>query len=162
MAEIQDGLTVIGADAVIKGDMSVESRARILGRFEGTIKSKGQIEVADKATCKAAIDASVVQIDGTVEGNVTASEKVQLNATARVTGDLTAAKLIVTEGAAYSGKITVGPNALKSRPAETPARVEGSMPRDAVAPAGAPAMGGAKEPAMAGPPKDAAAAQMKR
>ena len=62
--------------------------------------------------CKAVVEASTVSIDGAVEGNITATDKVQLNATARMTGDLVAAKLVVTEGAAFTGHITVGPNAL--------------------------------------------------
>ena len=144
MAETQDGWTVIGSDTVIKGEMAVENRARILGRFEGTIKSKGQVEVADKATRKAIVEASIVQIDGAVEGNITATDKVQLNATARMTGDLVAAKLIVTEGAAFTGHITVGPNALKNRATETVARSESGPPRE---PAGH--MGSEKEPALA-------------
>ena len=144
MPEIQDGWTIIGSDTVIKGEMSVENKARILGRFEGTIKSKGQVEVADKATCKAIVEASIVQIDGAVEGNITATDKVQLNATARMTGDLVAAKLVVTEGAAFTGHITVGPNALKNRATESAPRSEASPPRE---PAGHTAS--EKEPALA-------------
>ena len=117
MAESHNGETIIGPDAMIKGEMSIENRARILGRFEGTIRSKGQVEVADKATCKAVVEAGTVQVDGTVEGNITATERVQLNATARVTGDVVAAKLVVTEGASFTGHVTVGPNALKGRAA---------------------------------------------
>ncbi len=137
MAESHNGETIIGADATIKGEMSVEHRARILGRFEGTIRSKGQVEVADKATCKAVVEAGTVQVDGTVEGNITATERVQLNATARVTGDVVAAKLVVTEGASFTGHVSVGPNALKGRGAGP----EGPRPSPA-----APESGPSKEP----------------
>jgi len=132
MAESHNGETIIGPDAMIKGEMSIENRARILGRFEGTIRSKGQVEVADKATCKAVVEAGTVQVDGTVEGNITATDRVQLNATARVTGDLVAAKLIVTEGASFSGHVSVGPNALKGR-AAGPAAADGPRPSPAAA-----------------------------
>ena len=132
MAESHNGETIIGPDAMIKGEMSIENRARILGRFEGTIRSKGQVEVADKATCKAVVEAGTVQVDGTVEGNITATDRVQLNATARVTGDLVAAKLVVTEGASFTGHVTVGPNALKGR-AAGPARADEPRPSTATA-----------------------------
>ncbi len=144
MAEIHNGETIIGPDAMIKGEMSVENRARILGRFEGTIRSKGQVEVADKATCKAVVEAGTVQVDGTVEGNITASDRVQLNATARVTGDLVAAKLVVTEGASFTGHMSVGPNALKGRaagstkadePRPSPAAAEPVAPKEHQVPA---------------------------
>ncbi|MFG0316203.1 MAG: polymer-forming cytoskeletal protein [Planctomycetota bacterium JB042] len=117
MAEHQSTTeTVIGADTVIKGDMTVESRARILGRFEGTIRAKGEIQVADKAQCSASVEAGVVHVDGALEGNITAAEKAALNATARVKGDLVAPKLVVTEGAAFQGHVSVGPDAMKNRP----------------------------------------------
>ncbi len=116
MAEQQSSETVIGADTTIKGDMTVESRARILGKFEGTIRAKGQIQVADKAQCRASVEAGVVHVDGTLEGNITAAEKAELNATARVKGDLVAPKLVVVEGASFNGHMNVGPDALKNRP----------------------------------------------
>jgi cytoskeletal protein CcmA (bactofilin family) len=116
MADVHssDSGTVIGADTVIKGEMTVENRARILGRFEGTIQAKGQVEVADKAICKANVEAATVQVDGLVEGNITAKDKASLNGTAKVVGDLVASKLVVSEGAAFKGHLHVGPDAIKA------------------------------------------------
>jgi cytoskeletal protein CcmA (bactofilin family) len=119
MAELQDGGTIIGADTVIKGEMTAESRAKILGRFEGTIKAKGQIEVADKAACQADVQAKVVQIDGGMNGNILASEKVQLNASAQMKGDVTAPKLVVADGACVDGHFKIGPDAAKKGPLPT-------------------------------------------
>jgi cytoskeletal protein CcmA (bactofilin family) len=113
MADAAANETVIGSDTTIKGDMTVESRARILGKFEGTIRAKGHLEIADAARCRADVETGTIQIDGTMEGNITASDKAQLNATARVSGDLVAAKLIVAEGAAFTGHVSVGPDAIK-------------------------------------------------
>lgn len=113
MAESQDSGTVIGADTVVKGEMTAENRARILGRFEGTIKAKGQVEIADKANCQADVEAKIVQIDGGMQGNITATEKVQLNATAQMRGDVLATKLVVSDGACVDGHFKVGPDAVK-------------------------------------------------
>lgn len=113
MAEGQSNETIIGADTIIKGDMTVESRARILGVFEGTIRAKGHIQVADKGRCKASVEAGLIHVDGVVEGNMTAKDKVELNASAKVKGDLVAPKLVVAEGAAFTGHVNVGPDAAK-------------------------------------------------
>lgn len=113
MPENQNSETVIGADTTIKGDMTVESRARILGVFEGTIQAKGQIQIADKGRCKASVDAGLIHVDGLVEGNLTATDKVELNATSKVKGDLVAPKLVVIEGAAFTGHVNVGPDAVR-------------------------------------------------
>lgn len=101
-------ITVIGADTHIKGEMSFGSTARVLGTFEGTISAKGEIQIAEGATCRASIEAGTISIDGVVEGNVTAHEKLLLNQKARMKGDLVAATLIVAEGAQFSGHVSVG------------------------------------------------------
>ena len=127
MSEHEIG-TVIGADTVIKGEMTVKNRARILGRFEGTIQAQGQVEVADKAVCKADVQTSTIQVDGTVEGNITAADKAQLNGTAKVVGDLVASKLVVTEGAAFKGQVHVGPDAVKGGGVQRPVQEKPKEP----------------------------------
>src|SRR5262245_19533317 len=114
MADTTSQGTVIGADTHIKGDMTFESTARLLGTFEGRISSKGELQVASGATCRAAVEASKVMIDGELEGNLTARERVELTAKAKVKGDLIASRLVVAEGAAFVGHLTVGPDAAKS------------------------------------------------
>lgn len=113
MAEQTNQTTIIGADTHIKGEMSFDNTARLLGTFEGKIAAKGELHVADGASCRAEVEASRVNVDGSVEGDVTARERVQLNAKATMRGDLVAAKLVVAEGATFVGHVTVGPDAAK-------------------------------------------------
>lgn len=129
MAEPQEGGTIIGSDTVIKGEMTAEHRARILGRFEGTIKAKGHVEVADKATCQADVQAKIVQIDGGMHGNILASDRVQLNATAQMKGDVMASKLVVADGACLDGHFRVGPEAVKKGAAPTAPVDPGAGPK---------------------------------
>lgn len=105
--------TVIGPDTHVRGELAFDSPARILGTLEGKIAAKQDVHVGEGATCKASIDAQSVLIDGNVEGDVVARERVQLNAKARVNGDITAATLVVAEGATFVGSVRVGPDAQK-------------------------------------------------
>jgi cytoskeletal protein CcmA (bactofilin family) len=114
MAEGSNQTTVIGADTHIKGDMTFDGTARILGSFEGKISAKGDLHVADGATCRAVVEAGRVTVDGAVEGNVAARDRVELTAKAKMKGDLVASKLLVAEGASFVGHVTVGPEAAKS------------------------------------------------
>jgi cytoskeletal protein CcmA (bactofilin family) len=114
MADTTPQATIIGPDTHIKGDMTFESTARLLGTFEGKITSKGELQVASGATCRAAVEATKVTIDGELEGNLLARERVELTAKAKVKGDMVAARLVVAEGAAFVGHLTVGPEAAKS------------------------------------------------
>jgi len=96
--------------------MTFDGTARILGSFEGTIAAKGELQIAEGAKCRAAVEASKVLVDGLVEGNLTGREKVELSSKARVKGDLVTARLVVAEGAAFVGHCTVGPDAKGSKP----------------------------------------------
>lgn len=114
MADTPASTTVIGSDTHIKGDMSFDSTARILGTFEGKITAKGELQVANGATCRAAVEASKVLVDGEVDGNLSARERVELTAKAKMKGDLVSARLVVAEGASFVGHCTVGPDAAKN------------------------------------------------
>lgn len=105
--------TIIGPDTHIKGDMTFDGTARLLGSFEGTITAKGELQIAEGASCRAAVDAAKVTVDGAVDGNVTARERVELTAKAKMKGDVIAARLVVAEGASFVGHCTVGPEATK-------------------------------------------------
>lgn len=122
-----NSMTIIGPDTQIKGEMSFNSTAKLMGTFEGKITAKGELQVAEGATCKATVDAGKVMVDGVVEGDVTASERVQLNSKARMKGDLVALRLVVAEGAAFTGHVSVGPDARKPG-APTPGSTGGTAP----------------------------------
>ncbi len=113
MAEGTNQTTTIGADTSITGEISFESAAQVYGRVEGKIVGKGELRIGSGATCRAAIDAGRVTVDGTVEGDVVGRDRVELTAKARVTGDVTAPKLVVNEGASFYGHCRVGPDAGK-------------------------------------------------
>ncbi len=108
MAEAKLTTTVIGPDTHIKGEMVFDSTARILGTFEGRIVAKGEVQIGEGAACKASVEGSNVIVDGILEGDVTARDRVQLNAQARVIGDVTATTLVVAEGASFVGHCRVG------------------------------------------------------
>jgi len=102
--------TVIGADAVIKGELSFEKGVRLLGKFDGEISSKGNLLIADGATLSGDVKAGSVQINGVMSGNLEATGKVKLAASARLEGDLRTARLEVADGATFVGKCSVGPD----------------------------------------------------
>ncbi len=113
MAE-NDTTTIIGSDSTFKGELSFNAKAQINGRFEGKVDGKGELIVANGATCAAEVNTSAVQVDGNVEGPINASDKVQLNAKGAVKGDITAAKMTMAEGASFYGMCNVGADASKN------------------------------------------------
>jgi cytoskeletal protein CcmA (bactofilin family) len=102
--------TVLGADAVFKGELQFEKGVRLLGKFDGQITSGGQLLISEGAAVTGEVKAGSIRVDGNVKGNLDAAEKVQLTASARVEGDLQAARLEVAEGAVLIGRCVVGVN----------------------------------------------------
>ncbi|MEE9403254.1 MAG: polymer-forming cytoskeletal protein [Algisphaera sp.] len=114
MAENDTQTTVIGADSYFKGELEFDKTARIIGRFDGKITGKGELQVTQSAALKADVESAIANIDGTVEGNITAKDSVKLNANGKVKGDITAAKMVMAEGASFYGMCAVGPDASRS------------------------------------------------
>ena len=112
--------TVIGADAKFKGELSFQGSVKIDGQFEGGIQTPGTVYVSKSGKVKAEMQAGNVDVDGSIEGNVSCEGRVKLNASCTLNGDLKATKLQVMEGASWSGRCEVGPDAGKAQP--TPLR----------------------------------------
>ena len=128
--------TVIGNDVVIKGEITVEKGLRVDGKIEGAVNTKGRVVVGKSGQLNAEVSGGSVLVEGRVKGNITASERVTLEATSNVTGDLTATKLIVNEGATLVGKVNIGPEAVKGAAGaktEVPASVAARMGNQTVA-----------------------------
>src|SRR4029453_9544236 len=106
-----------GNDTHIKGEMSFKKSVRLVGSLEGRVVGEGELHVAEGARCKADVESPAVVVDGSIEGNVTARDKVQLNAKGVVRGDIRAGKMVMSEGASFYGQCAIGPEAIKDVPA---------------------------------------------
>jgi cytoskeletal protein CcmA (bactofilin family) len=116
--------TIIGPDASFKGELSFEKGLRLHGKLEGKINTAGRLHVSKEAKLHADVDAGAIVIEGDVRGNLSANDRIELKQSARYEGDLTASKLVVDEGAVFSGHVSVGPDASKPKgptPASSPA-----------------------------------------
>lgn len=107
-------ITIVGADSHFEGKLTFERTAKINGKFDGEITGKGELQVAQNALCKADVRAGAVAVDGRIEGNVQAGDTVRLNGSGVVKGDISAAKMVMQEGASFYGMCAVGPEAGQS------------------------------------------------
>jgi len=76
--------------------------------FRGEVVTRGRILVGPEGQVKANLSATEVVIDGVVEGNVTAVEKLRLGNHAKLRGNVVAGALIVSEGASLYGRLEIG------------------------------------------------------
>jgi len=94
--------TLIGQDSLIRGEIISKGVVRLDGSLEGSIQADYLI-LGKTGSVKGDMSAREIVVDGTVEGDLTAEELVEINPDGAVEGNIRTAKLIVTEGAFFSG-----------------------------------------------------------
>jgi len=96
----------IGRALRIEGKIISKDNLTIEGEVEGTIEVGDQtLTIGPGAAVKADLAAKTITISGTVTGNVTAGDKVDLRATGSVDGDIVTPRLIMAEGAVITGRV---------------------------------------------------------
>jgi cytoskeletal protein CcmA (bactofilin family) len=102
-----DGLIPTGT--IIRGDIVFGGGLRIDGHVEGSIATNngdpGTLVVSEQAQVDGEIKVSHVVVNGTVRGPIVAADFLELQAKARVTGDVTYRKLEMHLGAVVQGRL---------------------------------------------------------
>lgn len=108
----------IGKSITLKGDLSGNEDLVIEGHVEGRVDlPSNQLTIGANGSCSAEVHAKNVVVIGKVNGNVIATERIEIQATGLVNGDVSAPKLIVQEGAVVNGSIEMGSKAKASQAA---------------------------------------------
>ncbi len=96
----------LGKSVVFKGELSSAEDLTLDGHLEGTIDvGDHSLTIGPDADVRANITGKVVIIHGRVNGKVAASQKIQLQETASVDGELTAPKFVMSDGACVVGRM---------------------------------------------------------
>lgn len=90
------------------GDLKFEQGFRIDGRFEGKITSGSELVIGETAEVDAEIQVAKLSVNGSLKGTITATERIELHAKARVLADLTTPALSIDEGAFFQGSCKMG------------------------------------------------------
>ncbi|MEN8192390.1 MAG: polymer-forming cytoskeletal protein [Bacteroidota bacterium] len=97
-------ISILSNGLKFEGKLSSEGNVRIDGDFTGDIIINGNLTLGDKSIVKGTIKATNITVSGKVDGTVESAEKVVLESTSRLAGDLIAKILVVNEGAVFDGK----------------------------------------------------------
>lgn len=143
MSNGQETKSLIAADLVITGTIKSSSGIRIDGKLEGEIHCTADVVVGKSAVIKGNLMVQSVILEGEVQGNITAKDKIEMKAACKVHGDITAKRMTVEDGVTFIGRAEVTPSgavaspgkssveeaikpAVSSARAETPKSEEGS------------------------------------
>ena len=102
----------VGHGTVLTGETHFQMMLRVDGHLTGTVSSDGgTLLVGTNGQVDATVSVAVATINGTVNGDIVATEKIHLGRTARVVGNIATPRLVIEEGAVFEG----GCNMLKAR-----------------------------------------------
>jgi cytoskeletal protein CcmA (bactofilin family) len=98
--------THIGRSVTIHGDLTGEEDLLFDGTLEGSVNlASGMLTIGPNAHVKGDLTVRDLVVYGVVEGNVRATNKIELRQSAKLTGDLTASRLSIEESASVKGRV---------------------------------------------------------
>jgi cytoskeletal protein CcmA (bactofilin family) len=134
----------VGAGTTVSGDSEFKGMLRIDGRYSGRIRSeKGTLIVSSGGVVEANVEVSTARVNGTLEGDIVAAERIEFGRSARVRGNIQTPALVIEEGAIFEGQCRMTP---KSAPAVKPAAAAPARPAPARPAPAAPAPARAAAP----------------
>jgi cytoskeletal protein CcmA (bactofilin family) len=118
--------TLIGKSASVDGDLSFEGGLHLDGRIAGSVSAAGgpgaTLSVSESGSIEGEVRVPTVLLQGTVKGDIHASERVVLGATAKVEGNVYYGVIEMTLGAQIMGKLVrLAPSPQGAAPVPQPA-----------------------------------------
>jgi cytoskeletal protein CcmA (bactofilin family) len=110
--EIKDGTMsgFVGGGTVLTGEAVFKGMLRVDGHLTGHISSeKGTLIVSSGGRVDANIKVAIAKINGVVNGDVIATERLEFGRTAQVHGDIQTPVLIIEQGAVFEGNCRMSP-----------------------------------------------------
>ncbi|HEY7187450.1 MAG TPA: polymer-forming cytoskeletal protein [Vicinamibacterales bacterium] len=99
-------MTHIGRSVVIDGEFTSDEDLTIEGTLKGTVHIReATLTIGEPARVEADIHGARVVVHGTLRGSITASMRIELGATAKVDGNLSADRVVIADGARFNGSI---------------------------------------------------------
>jgi cytoskeletal protein CcmA (bactofilin family) len=125
------GITLGPRDRLI-GELHIDGDVRLSGTVQGEIHATGDVEVDDEAKVNASLAGGDINIRGSVSGPVTARKRLVVARSGSLTGDVRVARLVIQDGATFSGNVSMGPQPDGFAPApEAPVASAASEPATA-------------------------------
>jgi cytoskeletal protein CcmA (bactofilin family) len=101
-------VATIGKSVVVRGELSGSEDLYVDGEVEGSISLKGQsLTIGPHGRVRANLEARNVVVHGRVDGNINASDRVDLRKSASLTGDIATARVAIEDGAYFKGTIDI-------------------------------------------------------
>lgn len=122
------GMAHIGKSVLVKGELSGNEDLYIDGEIEGTVELKDHnLTIGPNGRVKANLNAKEIVVLGKVQGNVRASDKLEIRKSGSLVGDIITARITIEDGAYFKGSIDI--QRQEARPEGRQAAVASATPQ---------------------------------
>ena len=115
------GSAALGKNVTVKGQIFAREDLTIDGEVEGTVEChEHRLTIGPNARVQAGLKAREIIIQGSIHGNVDATDKIDIKKEAKLVGDIKTSRIVIEDGAYFKGSIDISkPNAAaNAKPAQ--------------------------------------------
>ncbi|HEY7211224.1 MAG TPA: polymer-forming cytoskeletal protein [Bryobacteraceae bacterium] len=115
------GPAILGKNVTVKGQIFAREDLTIDGEVEGTVEChEHRLTIGPNARVQAGLKAREIVIQGSIHGNVDATDKIDIKKEAKLVGDIKTSRIVIEDGAYFKGSIDISkPNAAAKPAAAT-------------------------------------------
>ena len=118
-------MTTIGTSLILTGDLTSDEDLLIDGRVRGAVSVRNAtLTIGEQARLESDVRGARVIVRGTVLGSIAATERIELQASATVSGNLSANHVVIEEGARFDGRIDMDQRTIAAKVAQFRATAE--------------------------------------
>jgi cytoskeletal protein CcmA (bactofilin family) len=100
--------TILGPTLEIEGEIEGNEDLVVQGRVNGRIISKKSLTVDDTGDVKASVSTESLAVSGRLEGNVEATNRIEIKKEGSMIGDIKAPRVVIADGAKFKGRVEMG------------------------------------------------------
>lgn len=102
------GYSVVDDRLTIRGEIDTDGTVRVDGRVEGPMHRAGTLIIGARGGVVGDVEAGDIIVAGTIQGNVHATGRIEIESGAVVHGEIRANAMLLREGAAVHGQVSIG------------------------------------------------------
>ena len=114
---VRGGSAALGKNVTVKGQIFAREDLTIDGEVEGTVEChEHRLTIGPNARVQAGLKAREIIIQGSIHGNVDATDKIDIKKEAKLVGDIKTSRIVIEDGGYFKGSIDISkpnPNAAK-------------------------------------------------
>ncbi len=116
----EGAMSVVGAGMRIMGDVESNGIIKVEGTIDGNVRGARQVLLGRSGVINGDVHAADAVVGGRIVGAVVASDRVEVQGTASVEGDISTRSIVVFEGGSINGSVRMGQDVTQGQAATHP------------------------------------------